>query len=118
MCNNPLKNKQVKYCSVKCEKLSWKIRNKDKQNSYARKSIAATRISNRAYTSKLKAETPCSDCGISYPPYVMDFDHIGDDKVMAVSKIVQYSRERLIAEIAKCEVVCSNCHRIRTHLRS
>lgn len=59
-------------------------------------------------------EVPCADCGQSYPPVVMDFDHLGD-KVANVSRLVTAgSVKNLVAEIAKCEVVCSNCHRIRT----
>jgi hypothetical protein len=63
---------------------------------------------------------PCTDCGGIFPPYVMDFDHIGDDKVNNVGTMVSHghSRERVMAEIAKCELVCANCHRIRTYTRS
>ncbi len=61
---------------------------------------------------------PCADCGCSYPYYVMDLDHIGEDKTMIVSKLVNFgATARLLAEIAKCEVVCANCHRARSWLR-
>lgn len=62
---------------------------------------------------------PCADCGVSYPPYVLDFDHLGDDKLDNVSRLVgsKASEEAIRSEIAKCEVVCSNCHRERTHER-
>ncbi len=64
-----------------------------------------------------KKNRPCADCGERYPPYVMDFDHLGD-KVAPVSYMVPvYGSERILAEIAKCEVVCSNCHRLRTYRR-
>jgi len=58
---------------------------------------------------------PCSDCGKSYPPYVMDFDH-RRDKSFNISEARRrgYSIESIRAEIEKCEVVCSNCHRERT----
>jgi hypothetical protein len=47
----------------------------------------------------------------------MDFDRIGL-KTGEVSKFVYtYSTERLVAEIARCDVVCANCHRIRTQAR-
>ena len=68
------------------------------------------------YVRDLKERTPCADCNRFYPSYVMDFDHIDGKKVSSVSHMA--AREgwlRLMAEIAKCEIVCSNCHRIRTH---
>jgi hypothetical protein len=49
----------------------------------------------------------------------MDFDHVRGEKVANVSVLVAggASRRRVLAEIAKCEVVCANCHRERTHGR-
>src|SRR5258708_4524801 len=71
----------------------------------------------RDYVHDIKTLTPCTDCGISYPAYVMDFDHLGD-KEETISRIVlRLSFKRLTAEIAKCEIVCSNCHRMRTFSR-
>ncbi|MGQ0670734.1 MAG: hypothetical protein ACT4PO_13860 [Actinomycetota bacterium] len=61
---------------------------------------------------------PCSDCGVRYPHYVMDFDHrersekcfnIGRDALAG-----RCSEEALRREIEKCDVVCANCHRMRT----
>lgn len=70
----------------------------------------------RALIDELKSE-PCVDCGGKYPPYVMQFDHIGDDKFRPVSEMTNYSLEKVLAEISKCELVCANCHAIRTHNR-
>ena len=62
---------------------------------------------------------PCADCGSEFPFYVMDFDHRdADEKCLSVSKMAQQmSVRRLLDEIAKCDVVCANCHRIRTYER-
>lgn len=64
-------------------------------------------------------DVPCADCGKRYPYYVMDFDHRGDDvKLGDIGESwVRWGRAKLIAEIAKCDVVCANCHRERTHQR-
>jgi hypothetical protein len=61
---------------------------------------------------------PCTDCGVQYPPWVMDFDHI-KGKEFGVSRMVsaRIGLDRIHAEIAKCELVCSNCHRQREHDR-
>ncbi len=61
---------------------------------------------------------PCADCGQSFPPWVMDFDH-RDPKTksfaLASGHALLKSRDLLLVEIAKCDVVCANCHAIRTY---
>lgn len=62
---------------------------------------------------------PCADCGVLYPYYVMDFDHRdGKDKVINLAHASRMTRPKILEEIAKCDVVCSNCHRERTYQRS
>jgi hypothetical protein len=60
---------------------------------------------------------PCADCGVEYPYYVMQFDHLSD-KEFTIGSFKNVSIKKLLAEIAKCEVVCANCHAERTHARS
>ena len=64
-------------------------------------------------------DRPCSDCGCRYPSYVMDFDHrdgrqkrfnIGRDALIGL-----VPDAALREEINRCDIVCSNCHRLRTH---
>lgn len=66
---------------------------------------------------KYKEDLPCMDCGL-VDPIVLDFDHLRD-KDRNVSQMVAdgLGWESILAEIAKCEPVCSNCHRRRTHYR-
>jgi hypothetical protein len=70
----------------------------------------------RAIVREAKAG-PCADCGLSWPYYVMHFDHVRGDKLFNIGKISSIahgvSERRLRAEIAKCDLVCSNCHLIR-----
>ena len=62
---------------------------------------------------------PCSDCGGVFDPCAMDFDHVRDRKKGTISEMVYSSTTAaLLAEIAKCDVVCANCHRARTQRRS
>jgi hypothetical protein len=64
---------------------------------------------------------PCGDCGVQYPPYVMDFDHLeGEAKKFNISHMRRrrMAFEKIEAEMDKCEVVCSNCHRERTNKRN
>ncbi len=72
-----------------------------------------------AHVTTLKRR-PCMDCGGTFPPVCMDFDHLpGNKKSGNVSTMARlgWSTEKILAEIAKCDLVCSNCHRIRTATR-
>jgi hypothetical protein len=63
---------------------------------------------------------PCMDCGGRFPPYAMDFDHRDPTQKLfdiASGKSMLKSRASLEAEVAKCDVICANCHRQRTHAR-
>ena len=72
----------------------------------------------RLYLQSLKAK-PCADCGNTYLTCVMDFDHKPEfEKKYEMAKIAySASKARITEEAAKCDVVCANCHRIRTHAR-
>ena len=62
---------------------------------------------------------PCVDCENSYPYYVMDMDHVRGVKQFQLS-VAANKRKALPTiqeEIAKCDVVCANCHRERTFSR-
>lgn len=62
---------------------------------------------------------PCADCNGSYPYEVMEFDHLDPEtKVGDVAVMARKQKASVVfAEIAKCELVCANCHRIRTLTR-
>jgi hypothetical protein len=62
---------------------------------------------------------PCSDCKNSFPPVAMDFDHVRGEKKfgIALARMGNYTAEKILAEVAKCDLVCANCHRIRTAKR-
>lgn len=64
-------------------------------------------------------DVPCMDCGVKHPLWRMQFDHRdGTEKVACVSELISMGTlNRLLVEIAKCDVVCANCHCDRTHRR-
>lgn len=71
----------------------------------------------RALTASIK-DVPCADCGNRYPAECMDFDHRdGEVKLLNIAMSPSISTARLLAEIEKCDIVCANCHRVRTRLR-
>lgn len=57
---------------------------------------------------------PCLDCGNVFPPCAMDFDHVRGEKKFNISKSGLWKWKYVLEEIEKCDLVCSNCHRIRT----
>lgn len=44
----------------------------------------------------------------------MDFDHVRGAKVSGIANMWSWHPDRVRTELAKCELVCANCHRIRT----
>lgn len=60
---------------------------------------------------ELKAH-PCVDCDVQYPPPVMEFDHVRGTKKFPISA-ANLARKDLVEELAKCELRCANCHRMR-----
>ena len=66
--------------------------------------------------SEIKMSRGCADCGYNAHAIALDFDHINDDKIDGVSRMVSKRRpwRDVLAEVEKCEVVCANCHRVRT----
>jgi hypothetical protein len=59
---------------------------------------------------------PCVDCGET-DPLVLEFDHLRDKSFALSQGMIDKSWDAILVEIAKCEVVCANCHRRRTLLR-
>ncbi len=62
---------------------------------------------------------PCADCGGVFPPGVMHWDHLpGSGKIADVGRLARnHNRRAVEEEIAKCELVCANCHALRTASR-
>jgi len=93
----------------------WYQKNKDRIKGRKKEARQRARAKLRAIVDVAK-QIPCKDCGVQYPPYVMTFDHLGDKK-FNVADLGGVSIDALKAEIAKCQVVCANCHAERTHRR-
>jgi hypothetical protein len=74
----------------------------------------------RAWIRELKENNPCVDCGKKYLACVMDLDHVVGEKLLSIGQMMgqRVSDEDVLTEVQKCELVCSNCHRIRTWKRN
>ena len=101
----------------KCRAVYLRSHYEKNKQYYKDKAIIGRNKFNEWY--RKQKEKPCADCDNSYPYYVMDFDHTdSSNKENTVSKLAtRGKRQEVTEEIAKCELVCSNCHRERTHQR-
>ena len=113
--NNKAKKDGLSGHCKDCQKAYLKA-HYDKNKTYYKVKSNKRKKKSRSDLNKLKS-SPCKDCGQTYPPYVMDFDHVHGTKTNNVSSISRNSTRLLKEEIEKCELVCANCHRIRTYNR-
>ena len=63
-------------------------------------------------------------CGLNGSPYALEFDHIepsekyrtaSGKKLSPAEMVKDYSLQTVLSEIAKCRVLCANCHAVHTH---
>ena len=75
---------------------------------------------NKDYIRSIKEKSSCADCQEKYHYSQMDFDHIDGKKKHNLARYANsaVSLKTIKDEIQKCEVVCANCHRYRTWLRT
>jgi len=85
-------------------------------NKKAADRVAATRRKTKAKLVEAHGNK-CIDCGNIYPPFVMDFDHRDpSEKAFGIGgQDFTRAYELSYAESLKCDLVCANCHRFRTH---
>ncbi len=133
-CGTPVPSNRLRSstCSRECYHRSWVEANRGKLNEAVRK-YRANRYAKegcwrdsspkssalKAWMNEIKSR-PCVDCGGRFEICCMDFDHKdGTAKEYNVGSMFahHYSRELIEKELVKCELVCSNCHRVRTRNR-
>ena len=105
----PFKDPEQKKAYQKKYHVEWYKKNKNSRY----KQIKDREKSIRDKFSSYKSSKSCSKCGEN-TPVSLDFHHIKDNKRKNVSYMVSngFGWDSLIKEMAKCVVLCSNCHRI------
>lgn len=66
-----------------------------------------------------KRQQKCDRCGFDEHPVALDFHHLDPatkDRTIAQMVIDRVPWDKVLLEIAKCRVLCSNCHRIVEHV--
>lgn len=116
---NKAKGKRQSSCR-QCTKEQVDGTRKNADGSIKRKysypaKVKERKQANMQWFKQRKQSLACKVCGFNHPA-VLDFDHRDPtQKFMEVGTMVSegYSIDMIEAEIAKCDVLCSNCHRIR-----
>ena len=103
------------YCK-ECGKRLTRSHYRNNKRQYLDRNVRSY-MKRRELVRQLKS-CPCADCGVQYPYYVMDFDHReGETKEYQLNRIDRMTTRAILNEIKKCDVVCANCHRVRTYKR-
>ena len=106
--NNKLQKHYKKY-----QKKYKKTHYKSNKQKYIGKSIEWRKARRLKFFNWLN-EQSCVDCGIS-DVRVLEFDHLDPSvKEYNISQIIEGPEDKLQKELNKCDIVCANCHRIRT----
>ncbi len=115
--------REIDKCEVVCANCH-RVRSKARKDALPRQQTKvqetwAQRVAFRAWQVWLAEQKtgPCLDCGETFHSASMDFDHVRGMKVANIAKMWFRPREIVLAEIAKCDLVCANCHAHRTYCR-
>jgi hypothetical protein len=98
---------------------AYRERHPEKAKEMRDRAHARAKKRARDFVYGIKAVTPCSDCGGNFEAVCMDFDHCNGEKLHNIGTLMARgaSIKKLAKEVAKCELVCANCHRLRTRDR-
>lgn len=103
---------EIKKCDLVCV-CCHRIRTLKRK---PRKKYSKTNLAD--YIDKIKSQTPCLVCSQYFPPECMDFDHRNPtEKLFNIELMRRYSVKnisKLLEEMAKCDILCACCHRIKT----
>lgn len=86
----------------------------DRRAAHVRRESERQRRS-RARLAQIKLAAGCADCGYREHAEALHFDHLpGHEKLFDLGRCGGKSWTTLQSEMKKCEVVCANCHAVRT----
>ena len=120
--------KRCKHCDVELNRENWRYIDRQRPAYTCRqcdRDIAnkRKRIS-RAYVAQYKLDKGCERCGYNKTHYALDLCHIDREtkthcyKTNRSAYNQNWAPKRLEEELAKCKVLCSNCHREETALEN
>lgn len=97
-------------------KRRWQVRKTDPGHIFSQRTAThQNQQSKKVIMKEIKIKNPCQDCGRFWDPVCMSFDHRAPaDKAFDMHRSHTMSWANLIRELKKCDVVCLNCHALRT----
>ena len=121
-----VKNKRLKYgrdtICKKCDsaRLTTLYRNNPTRKNKVLATYKDRRKKRLEFVANIKLASGCVDCGYKEHHAALQFDHIIGEKIAPLSLMAKqaWSETRILEEIKKCEIVCANCHSIRTYNRA
>lgn len=116
-CDMPFRPARAKtrFCTTACRLGSSRRRGK-RLTAIEQTLLTRSRSAlQKAILREIKLKSGCADCGYRGHPAALEFDHVTGQKSFTIA--TRRDLLKIFDEIQKCEVVCSNCHRIRTFER-
>lgn len=108
------------YCRACIAALDHERYEREVGRSVPRRTRMAYAYPREAWLRSLKTGRPCTDCGRVFAPQVMQWDHL--PQFTKVGDLGDWwagrTEQEILDEIAKCELVCTNCHIMRTFART
>ncbi len=114
---NKTKGTRQRWCRL-CQAEANRQHYQNNKQIYIDRAINRNTLINTENRQKLYdylSSHPCADCGQT-DIRVLEFDHVRGTKSASITKLLQHAVpwKTIKTEIAKCEVRCVNCHRIKT----
>jgi hypothetical protein len=87
-----------------------------KRKEYYKQTVKETYSKNIKLIHSEKLKRGCVCCGYNTSAYALDFDHIDPStKLYDIAQLATRRFDKIQEEIKKCQVLCANCHRIKTN---
>lgn len=108
-----IRHSRCKFCQSQVSKRHYQNNKQSYMNRVRTREVQVIEDNQRKLTEYLASHS-CTDCGCT-DIRVLEFDHVRGKKSGNISRMVGQgcSWPTIEAEIAKCEVRCANCHRIK-----
>jgi len=105
----PYKDKEVQRRKNK----EYQKKHYQKNKQYYMDKAAEKKIEMKVWFDEIKSSLKCSNCPEN-DPVCLDFHHRNpNEKEIGLSRVIAngWGKNRILKEIEKCDVLCSNCHR-------